>query len=287
MKVVLLGANGQLGSDLVKTGPEGVELLPLTRKEVDVTDREQVDRVLSDIRPDLILNTTAYVKVDLAEDEPEKAFAVNVVGVKNLVDVCLKTGAVLVHISTDYVFDGRKIGTREPYTEEDSPNPINVYGISKYAGELMVRNYLEKYYVVRVASLYGRAGASGKGGNFIYTILNKARAGEPLRVVEDIYMSPTYTLDAAREIWRIILEERPYGLYHVVNSGYCSWYEFAVRILEFAGIEARIEPVKHTEFKTKARRPVWTPLRSNKNVELRHYREALKDFIDSLKRQKK
>ena len=282
MKVALLGANGQLGSDLVKTRPEGIELVLLTRKEIDVTNREQVDRVLSDIRPDLILNTTAYVKVDLAEEEPEKAFAVNAVGVKNLVDVCLKTGAVLVHISTDYVFDGKKIKTKEPYTEEDPPNPINVYGISKYAGELIVRNYLEKYYVVRVASLYGRAGASGKGGNFVYTILNKARAGEPLRVVDDIYMSPTYTLDAAREIWSIILKERPYGLYHVVNSGYCSWYEFAVKILEFAGIEARIEPVKHTEFPTRARRPLWSPLASIKGVALRPWEEALREFVEGI-----
>ncbi len=282
MKVALLGANGQLGSDLVKTRPEGIELVPLTRKEIDVTNREQVDRVLSDIRPDLILNTTAYVKVDLAEEEPEKAFAVNAVGVKNLVDVCLKTGAVLVHISTDYVFDGKKIKTKEPYTEEDLPNPINVYGISKYAGELIVRNYLEKYYVVRVASLYGRAGASGKGGNFVYTILNKARAGEPLRVVDDIYMSPTYTLDAAREIWSIIFKERPYGLYHVVNSGYCSWYEFAVKILEFAGIEARIEPVKHTEFPTRVRRPLWSPLASIKGVALRPWEEALREFVEGI-----
>lgn len=142
MKVALLGANGQLGSDLVKTRPEGIELVPLTRKEVDVTDRDRVGRVLSDIRPDLILNTSAYVKVDLAEDEPEMAFAVNAAGVKNLVDVCLETDSVLVHIGTDYVFDGRKLEVKEPYTEEDQPNPVNIYGISKYAGELIVRNYL-------------------------------------------------------------------------------------------------------------------------------------------------
>ncbi len=133
-----------------------------------------------------------------------------------------------------------------------------------------------------MASLYGRAGASGKGGNFVYTILNKARAGEPLRVVDDIYMSPTYTLDAAREIWSIILKERPYGLYHVVNSGYCSWYEFAVKILEFAGIEARIEPVKHTEFPTRARRPLWSPLASIKGVALRPWEEALREFVEGI-----
>ncbi|MBX6423267.1 dTDP-4-dehydrorhamnose reductase [Thermosulfurimonas sp. F29] len=279
MRIALLGARGQLGSELVKTRPEGVELFPLTRSEVDVTDGKRVDALLSEVRPDLILNATAYVKVDQAEDEPEKAFAVNAVGVKNLVDVCLKTGSVLVHISTDYVFDGKKGEIGKPYTEEDRPNPINIYGISKYAGELVVRNYLERYYIVRVAGLYGRAGTSGKGGNFVYTILRKARAGEPLRVVNDTFVSPTYALDAARKIWEIILDERPYGTYHVTNGGWCSWYEFACRILEFAGLEAEIRPVKHTEFPTRARRPLWSPLESVRGVAMRPWEEALRDFI--------
>ena len=286
MKVALIGAKGQLGQDIAKTVPEGVELYLFTHQDFDITDRESVQNMLGNKeRFDVIINTAAFHKTDVCEDEPEKAFAVNAVGVKNLVDVCLKTGSVLVHISTDYVFDGTKIKTKEPYTEEDLPNPINVYGISKYAGELIVRNYLEKYYVVRVASLYGRAGASGKGGNFVYTILHKARASEPLRVVDDIYMSPTYTLDAAREIWWMILEERPYGLYHVVNFGYCSWYEFALKILKFADLKVEIKRVKHTEFQTRAKRPLWSPLKSVKGIAMRGWEEALQDFIKGVVKQ--
>ncbi len=282
MKVALIGANGQLGSDLIATVPKKINLIPLKRADMDVTVREQVEEVITSLRPDFILNTSAYVKVDLAEEEPEKAFLVNSVGVKNLAEVCRKTGAVLVHISTDYVFDGKKIEKKEPYTEEDTPNPINIYGVSKYAGELIVRNYLEKFYIIRVASLYGKAGASGKGGNFVYTILSKAKSGKPLKVIDDIFMSPTYTYDAAQKIWEIIIGEKPYGVYHVTNSGYCSWYEFAIKILEYADLKTDIKPVKHTEFKTKAKRPLWSPLMSVRGIELRKWDEALKDFIDKL-----
>ncbi|OAQ19865.1 dTDP-4-dehydrorhamnose reductase [Thermosulfurimonas dismutans] len=282
LKIALFGAGGQLGSDLVKICPSEVELVPLTRKEVDVTDRGQVLEVLRNIKPDLVLNATAYVKVDQAEDEVEAAFAVNAAGVRNLVEGCLDTGSVLLHVSTDYVFDGGKLDARDPYTEEDPENPINIYGLSKYAGEVIVRNYLERFYIVRVASLYGKAGASGKGGNFVYTILRKARAGEPLRVVDDIFMSPTYTLDAAHKIWEIVLEERPYGLYHLTNSGYCSWYEFTKKILEYARLDTDLKPIKHTEFKTKARRPLWSPLRSVKGITMRSWQEALEAFISEV-----
>ncbi len=277
MKVALIGANGQLGNDLIKTVPNGVKLIPLTRKEVDVTVKEQVERVIDDIKPDIVLNTSAYVKVDLAEDEADKAFLVNAVGVKNLVEVCHKTGAVLLHISTDYVFDGKKHG--QPYYEDDQPNPINIYGLSKYAGELIVKNYLDSYYIVRSSSLYGVAGASGKGGNFPYTILRKAKAGEKLRVVDDIFMVPTHTYDLAQGLWRLITEEHPYGVYHITHTGYCTWYEFAKKILQLAGIEAEIEPIKHTEFPTRARRPLWSVLGTKKGIQLCTWEEGLEKFI--------
>jgi len=282
MKVVLIGASGQLGSDIVEVAPSKIDLIPLSRKDVDVTVREQVENIIRKFSPEIIINTSAYVKVDLAEEEVDKAFLVNAVGVKNLVDICKELGICLLHVSTDYVFDGKKLRLREPYTEEDSPNPINIYGISKYAGERIIQNYLNKFYIIRVASLYGKRGASGKGGNFVYTIIKKAQNGEPLKVVDDIFMSPTYTLDAAREIWKIILEQKPYGIYHVTNSGYCSWYEFALKILEYSSLKTEIKPVKHTEFKMKANRPLWTPLTSKKGIKLRNWEEALKDFIDDL-----
>jgi len=283
MKVAVIGAKGQLGQDLINTVPEGISLTCLTHEDIEITNRESVVDVLANKgHYDIVINTAAFHKTDQCEDEPYKAFLVNAVGVKNLVDICSEIGAVLVHISTDYVFDGTKLKNREPYTEDDLPNPINIYGISKHAGEVIIQNYLEKYYIFRVASLYGRAGASGKGGNFVYTIINKAKKGEPLKVVDDIFMSPTYTFDAAKEIWKIMVENKPYGLYHVTNSGYCSWYEFAQKIVEYADIEADIKPVKHTEFKTRARRPLWSPLRSVKGITMRPWQDALKDFIHSL-----
>ncbi len=283
MKVALIGANGQLGTDLIRTKPEYVDLDPLTRKEMDVRDKDKVEEVLYEVKPDLVINTSAYVKVDLAEEEVEEAFRVNAVGVKNIADACLKIGVPLLHISTDYVFDGGKLPKREPYYEEDTPNPINIYGVSKLAGEHIVRNYLEEHYIVRSSSLYGVAGASGKGGNFPYTILRKAKAGENLKVVNDIYMVPTHTYDLAEGVWRLVLEEHSYGTYHITHTGYCSWYEFAKKILELAGIDAQIEPVKHTEFPTKARRPLWSVLGTKKGIELRSWEEGLERFVRMVK----
>ncbi len=282
MKVVLIGANGQLGTDIVRTKPESIELIPLTKKDIDVTDEVKVNRVLSELKPELVINTSAYVKVDSAEEEVNEAFRVNALGVKNLVNVCFKMKIILVHISTDYVFDGEKIKTKEPYYENDIPNPINVYGISKLAGEYIVRNYLEKYYIIRTSSLYGVAGASGKGGNFPYTILKKAKAGEKLKVVDDIYMVPTHTYDLSQGIWKLILEEYPYGIYHITHTGYCSWYEFAKKILEFAGLNIEVEPVKHSEFPMKAKRPLWSVLGTRKGISLGPWEEGLKRFIDMI-----
>jgi|SRR5208283_70729 len=276
MNTVLIGADGQLGTDLLKTTPKQVTLIPLTINDLDITDRKRARELLGDMRPDAVINTAAYVKVDDAEDNVDEAFKVNAEGVKNLVDACKESRAVLVHLSTDYVFDGKNKG--EPYTERDIPNPINVYGISKFAGELFVRNYLTRYYLVRSASLYGKAGASGKGGNFVYAILKKAKSGVPLNVVNDIYMSPTYALDLAIAIWKLLLEEMPYGVYHITNSGYCSWYEFSKKILDYSGLTGDIIPVSHSSYLSKARRPVWSPLTSIKGVTLRDWGSALSDF---------
>ncbi len=280
LKVALIGPGGQLGSEITAARPADVELMPLARAALDITRPGEAETVLAGLRPDVIINTAAYVKVDDAEDEPQEAFRVNALGVKNLAMAARKTGAVLVHISTDYVFDGAK--KPSPYNEEDAPDPLNTYGISKHAGELYAANFTGSHYIVRLASLYGRAGASGKGGNFVYTIIDKAKKGEPMRIVDDIHMSPTSAADAAREIWRLITEERPFGLYHASNGGVCSWYEFAVKIAELAGLKADITPVAHTEYKTKARRPLWSPLESVRGIRPREWEDALKDFIGSI-----
>ena len=282
MKVALTGPNGQLGSEVRRLAPPEVELVPIARSEMDIGAAGQVEAVMAALRPDFIINTAAYVRVDDAEREAAEAFRVNVLGARNLALAAEKTGAALVHLSTDYVFDGLK--KEKPYNEDDIPNPLNTYGISKYASELFVRNFTARHYIVRLAGLYGRAGASGKGGNFVYTVLGRARRGEPLRVVEDVFMSPTYAPDAAKEIWDLIMKVKPFGLYHATNGGVCSWYEFTVSILKHAGVESTVAPISHTDYKTPARRPLWSPLESLRGIRLRHWEEALKEFLSEIRK---
>ncbi len=281
MKVLIFGAYGQLGSDLRKTTPHNIELIAPKRAEVDVTNPKVLKEFFNSIFPDVLINCSAYVKVDQAEDEPDDAFKVNAVSLKYIIQ-SLQNEPKIIHISTDYVFDGKKQG--EPYYEDDSANPINIYGLSKYAGELILKNYYEKHYIIRSSSLYGVAGASGKGGNFVYTILKKAKAGEKIRVVNDIFMVPTHTLKLASAIWRLALNDYPFGIYHITHKGYCSWYEFAKTILEVAGVSAEIEPIKSDEFPMKAKRPLWSVLGTKKGIELCHWREGLESFFQNLTR---
>lgn len=277
MNILLTGANGQLGSDIIKTKPDYVEILPYGRQDLDITDRDKTHFILREKRPEVVINAAAYVRVDDAEDNVMEAFRINAAGVKNLVDACNETGSLIVHISTDYVFDGRK--SFVPYNEEDIPNPLNVYGMSKFSGELFVKNYAYKAYIIRTASLYGKSGASGKGGNFVYTVMDRLAKGQTMKIVNDIYMSPTCTYDLAQEIWRLLAEKRSYGIYHAVNDGYCSWYEFARKVSLLAGLNGKIVPVSHKEYITKAKRPLWSPLISIKGITMAPWEKALQVFI--------
>jgi len=276
MKVAVIGASGQLGSDLIKVFDD---VIPLTHRDIEVTDLSSCE-VLKELKPDVIINTAAYHKTDECEENPEKTFLVNSVGARNVALICRKIGAIDVYISTDYVFDGAK---KEPYTEEDIPNPINVYGVSKYAGEILTRYICEKCYIIRVSSLFGVAGARGKGGNFVETMIKKAKAGDELNVVNDITMSPTYTKDAAVAIKEIIYNKLPYGIYHVTNDGSCTWYEFAKTIFEITGIDAKLNPITSDKFPTKAKRPKNSALSIEKmksfGIVMRHWRDALKDYL--------
>ena len=277
MKVAIIGANGQLGSDLVKVF--GEDAIPLTHKDLDVTNIDSLD-VLKELCPDVIINTAAYHRTDECEENPEKTFLVNSVGARNVAIIAKETNAINIYISTDYVFDGEK---GKPYSEKDVPNPINAYGVSKYAGELLTRYIHRKHYIIRVASLFGVAGASGKGGNFVETMIRLAKAGREIRVVNDIFMSPTYTKDAATAIKAIIENKLPYGVYHVTNKGFCSWYEFSKAIFEITGIEAKLIPITSKEFPTKARRPKFSALSTEKlssyGINMRSWREALRAYL--------
>lgn len=285
MKILLIGADGQLGTDIQKVIDRS-ELIPLTIADIDVTDAKNVSAVITKYKTEVVINTSAYHRVDDCEDHDKEAFAVNALGVKNLCVACKEAGSALVHISTDYVFDGNK---GKPYTEADIPNPGTVYGISKLAGEEYVRSMLKKYFLIRTCGLYGVAGCLGKGGgNFVESMLKLAKQKPVIRVVGDQVVSPTYTLDLARKISQLIRTEH-YGLYHIANKGSCSWYEFAKKIFELTGTKVKVESATTDEFKSKARRPAFSVL-DNANLrkigldDLRTWDKALEAYLEEKKR---
>lgn len=277
MKVAVIGAKGQLGSDLVKIF-KNHELIPLTHEDIKVEDLNSC-KVLKEYSPDVIINTAAFHKTDECEEQPEKTFAINAIGARNNATIAKSINACAVYISTDYVFNGEK---NSPYTEADMPSPINTYGISKLAGEFFTR-MSENHYVFRVASLFGVAGASGKGGNFVETMIKKAENNEEIKVVDDMVISPTYTKDAAEMIKIIIEKNLPYGTYHVTNSSSCSWYEFAKAIFNDLELKANLSPIKTTSLNVKAKRPRFSALTSIKlkkyGLKMRDWKSALVDYL--------
>jgi dTDP-4-dehydrorhamnose reductase len=281
-RIVITGAGGQLASDLRKVLSKH-DLIRLTRGDLDICDADTVRETLARLRPDVVINTAAFHRVDDCETHVERAFQVNVLGVDNVCKACAEVDAVLVHISTDYVFDGRK---GQPYLEEDMAAPISVYGISKLAGEMIVRSRLERRFIVRSSGLFGSAGASGKGGNFVNTMLRKARDGEGIRVVDDQRLSPTYTRHLAAKIGWLITTDL-YGLFHITNNGSCSWYEFARAIFELAGIRADLSPTSSAAFQAAARRPPYSVLANGRLQsltadDLSTWRHALTEYLDEI-----
>ena len=278
MKIMIIGSTGQLGTDLVKALRGKHEVIGLTHQDLEVTDYNSC-LILKKDRPDIIINTAAFHKTDQCEDEPLKAFSVNAVGARNIATVSKEIEATATFISTDYVFDGSK---KEPYTEDDAPNPINTYGISKLAGELFTKQN-PKHYIVRVSSLFGVAGASGKGGNFVETMITKAKKNEPLSVVDDMWMTPTYTKDAARVMQEIMEKRLPFGIYHASNQGQCTWFQFAEEIFRLAGLDSTLKPIRTSQQQTKARRPSFSALKSTRlskhGIQTREWKEALVDYL--------
>jgi dTDP-4-dehydrorhamnose reductase len=278
MKIAIIGSTGQLGTDLMKILQNEHEVIGLTHKDIEVSDYESC-LILKKYKPEAIINTAAFHKTDQCEEEPLKAFSVNAIGAKNVASISKEIDAITVYISTDYVFDGSKI---EPYTEEDTPNPINTYGISKLAGELYTKQN-PKHYIIRVASLFGVAGASGKGGNFVETMIKKALNKEVISVVDDIWMSPTYTKDAASIIKKILEANLPYGIYHATNKGYCTWFQFAQEIFKLTGLTPIIKPIKTDQIQMKAKRPRFSALESIKlpkyGIQTQRWEEALKEYL--------
>jgi dTDP-4-dehydrorhamnose reductase len=277
MRILITGADGQLGMELVRAlAPHG-ELIPSTLADMDLTQPGCADRVAG-LRPEWVVHAAAATDVDGCEREPEAAVAVNAEGTRRVAEGCRRAGAGLVYLSTDYIFDGRK---GSPYAERDHPAPLNVYGRSKLEGEQAARNLAPRWTIVRTAWLYGV-----HGRNFVKTILAKAAAGEPLRVVEDQVGSPTYAVDVADAI-ALLLSRGRTGLYHVTNGGCCSWYEFAREVLRLAGFDpAGVTPITSAELDRAARRPAYSVLENAAwqaagFPPLRPWREALAAMLSA------
>lgn len=279
MKIAIIGADGQLGSDLMKTLQDS-ELLPLYYPDFDVTKPQRAKDILHQIQPEILINTSAYHRVDECEDHPRQSFQVNSTAVRDLALICRELDMTLVHFSTDYVFDGKK---GRPYVEEDIPNPLSVYANSKLAGEYFVRNSLEKYFLIRTCGLYGVAGCWGKGTNFVDIMVSLEKKGQPLRVVDDQWITPTSTAELASRIGELIHTPH-YGLYHLTNEGQCTWYEFAQAIFAMLGKEPQLVPVDTKTYAAKAARPPYSVLENKRAkevglTEFSPWPKALKDYL--------
>jgi len=280
--VLITGADGQLGTDLC-IALKKHELVPLTIRDGDIADLNFVRGQALKYRPDVIINTASFVRVDDCEDQRELAFRVNSLGARNAALAAQEIHAKLVHISTDYVFGCEDVPRSTPYLEADEPAPCNAYGASKQDGDSHVRALCGDHVIVRSSALFGTAGAMGKGGNFVETMLKLAKERPELRVVNDQVFSPTYTRDLADKIKQII-ETDFKGIIHVTNSGACSWYEFAVEILRQAGLKTPVVPITSAQFPQKAIRPRYSVLGHGVlhqlgMDDLRPWQEALADYL--------
>lgn len=288
MAWAVTGANGQLGTalcSLVSTGDSSADpatsFHPLTHQDLDITKLPQVERVLTQLRPEGVINTAAYNFVDKAEDAPLDALELNSGGPMILASVCKTLRIPLLHVSTDFVFAGDK---QSPYTEDDTPAPLGAYGRSKLSGEKAVRDGIPQHFIVRTCGVYGRAASVGKG-NFVETMLRLARERDHLKVVNDQRCTPTSALELARGISRLI-RTTAWGTYHLTCSGDCSWYEFAVEILRQAGLSTPVIPITSAEFAAKAPRPPYSVLNCDKFIATTTHRpptwqSALTTYLNS------
>ena len=301
-KILVTGVNGQLGYDVVcELEKRGYKAIGVDREIMDLTNSEEIKNVIYNEKPHGIIHCAAYTAVDAAEDNIELCERVNALAVKDIAKCAKNLDIPMIYISTDYVFNGMK-GINQnnvdevaymiegnnickecylEYTEDDKVNPINVYGRTKYEGEMYVRDILDKYYIVRISWVFGE-----NGNNFIDTMLRLAKDRDELNVIDDQVGSPTYTKDLAPLLVDMLESDR-YGTYHATNDGYCSWYEFAKEIFDVAGVDIKVNPITTDMYPTKAKRPFNSKMSKNKLIEnefkmLRHWKDALKDYINNV-----
>ena len=282
MRIAVIGGNGQLGEDVAAAfAGEGDEVTALTHQDVEVSSADSVARCLENLSPEVVINTAAFHHVEKCESKPAEAFAANAVGARNVARASHSLGATLFHISTDYVFDGLK---QSPYTEQDPAMPLNVYGNSKLAGEYFVRAENPRHFVVRVSGLYGLHPCRAKGNlNFVELMLKLSRERDELRVVNDEFVTPTPTVEVARQLV-VLSRTSDYGLYHATSEGSCSWYEFAKAIFELSRTKVKLEPARPGEFPVKVARPKYSVLenaalkQNGRNV-FEHWKKGLERYL--------
>lgn len=277
-RVVVIGSKGQLGSDLVRELGNPDRVVPLSHQDLEICDHVRTREVLTRLRPDTVINTAAYHRVDDCEDHESTAFETNADAVLNLGRICNDLDALLVHVSTDYVFGGDG-GRISPYTEEDPPSPVNVYGASKLAGEKLLREECRRHLIVRTSGLYGLAG----NHNFVAIMLGLAARGSPIRVVDDQSLGPTFTAHLARKMVQLLASEAG-GTVHVTNQGECTWYEFANRLFDLAGLTVDLTPITSREFGAKAARPAYSVLANEALTRasldpMPHWSQGLADYL--------
>ena len=276
MKVLVLGAKGMLGQELVKVFYDK-EVIAWDRDDLNIADRGEVFRKIEGVKPDVILNAAAYNAVDLAEEEKEAAFLINAEAVKNLSEMSKKIGSILVHYGTDYAFDGEK---ESGYTEDDLTDPQSSYGRSKVQGEKYLQEMGGKFYLMRLSRLFGKAG-NGENAkkSFVDMILNLAKEKEALEIIDEELSSPTYAPDLAKLTKKIVANKMPYGIYHGANGGSCTWYEFAKEALKLKNISCKLIPVPASQFPRSAARPKYSILLNTKLSPARSWRKALKEYL--------
>ncbi len=280
-KVLVTGANGQLGYDVVKElQKQNIECYGATRKDFDLIDFEATEKFIVNYMPDIVIHCAAYTTVDKAEDEQEMCYLVNASATENIAKICKKINAKMLYVSTDYVFDGTKDGF---YEVDDEPNPINVYGKTKLLGEEAVQKILDKYFVVRISWVFGE-----HGNNFVKTMLRLGKEHKEISVVADQYGSPTYTADLAPLLVKMIQTEK-YGIYHATNEGVCTWAEFAEEIFKIAGMDVKVNYITTAEYPTRAKRPMNSRLSKEKLLQnsfkaLENWQVILGKFIEENKK---
>jgi len=276
MKTLVIGAKGMLGQDLAKVFSDD-KLTLWDRQDIDIADKKIVNKKVAELKPELILNAAAYNDVDGAEENEVLAMNVNGVGPANLAEIANQIDATLIHYSTDYVFKGDK---KEGYKEDDQKDPQSVYAESKSMGEDNVIKNCEKYYIIRLSRLFGKPAKSKNAKrSFVDTMINLAKDKNELNVIDEELSSPTFSPDLSKQSKQIIDDKMPYGIYHLTNSGACTWYEFAKEIFAIKEIDVKINPVPGSFYPRAAKRPMYSILLNTKLDQLRNWQDALKDYL--------